>query len=82
MQNLVGISMFVLFLCALVVPTMFIADSAGAAAKKEVDASVDVALERFVKNVKGAEEFLKASKGVLVMPRVMQAGFIVGGKVQ
>ena len=80
MRKLVGISMFFLFLCTLVVAMMFIPDSAGAATKKEVDASVDVALERFTKDVKGANEFLKAAKGVLVMPRVMQAGFIVGAK--
>lgn len=80
MRKLFGISMFFLFLCTLAVATMFIPDSAGAATKKEVDASVDVALERFTKDVKGANEFLKAAKGVLVMPRVLQAGFIVGAK--
>ena len=59
---------------------MLVPDGVRAATKKEVDASVDVALERFAKDVKGADEFLKAAKGVLVMPRVMQAGFVVGAK--
>ena len=47
---------------------------------KEIDVSVDVALDRFVKEVKGAKEFLSAAKGVLVIPNVMQAGLIVGGE--
>ncbi|HVO67212.1 MAG TPA: YSC84-related protein [Syntrophales bacterium] len=47
---------------------------------KEIDVSVDVALDLFVKEVKGAKEFLSAAKGVLVIPNVMQAGLIVGGE--
>jgi len=47
---------------------------------KEVDVSVDVALDRFGREVNGAQEFLKAAKGVLVIPNVVQAGFFVGGE--
>ena len=47
---------------------------------KEIDASVDVAIERFYKEVKGAEEFVKASKGMLVMPNVVKGAFVVGGE--
>jgi len=47
---------------------------------KEIDASVDVAIKRFYKQVKGAEEFVKASKGMLVMPNVVKGAFIVGGE--
>ena len=32
---------------------------------KEIDASVDVAIDRFYKQVKGAEKFVKASKGLI-----------------
>ena len=63
------------FIAALIIPV-----GAQAATKKEINASVDVALERFEKGVKGSEEFLKAAKGLLVIARVKQAGFIVGGK--
>ena len=66
--------------CIILIATLMIPRDAQAATKKEINASVDVALDRFVKKVKGGEEFLKAAKGVLVIPRVMQAGFIVGGK--
>jgi lipid-binding SYLF domain-containing protein len=47
---------------------------------KEIDASVDVAVKRFYKQVGGAEEFIKASKGMLVMPNVVKGAFIIGGE--
>jgi len=47
---------------------------------KEIDASVDVAIQRFYKQVEGAREFVKASKGMLVMPNVIKGAFIVGGE--
>jgi lipid-binding SYLF domain-containing protein len=46
-----------------------------AASAKEIDVSVDVALEDFNKHVKGAKEFLKTAQGVLVFPSVIKAGF-------
>jgi lipid-binding SYLF domain-containing protein len=51
-----------------------------AATAKEINVSVDIALDRFTKEVKGANEFLKAAKGVLVIPNVIQAGLIIGGE--
>jgi lipid-binding SYLF domain-containing protein len=51
-----------------------------AATAKEIDVSVDVALDRFGREVNGAQEYLKAAKGVLVIANVVQAGFIVGGE--
>ncbi len=47
---------------------------------KEINAGVDAAMARFKKDVKGAEEYLKIAKGVLVMPNITKAGFIVGGQ--
>lgn len=47
---------------------------------REIDASVGAALTRFKKDVSGAEDYLKAAKGVLVMPDVKKAGFVVGGQ--
>ena len=41
---------------------------------------MDVAIGRFYKQVKGAEKFVKASKGMLVMPNVVKGAFIVGGE--
>ena len=47
---------------------------------QEIDVSVDVALEQFNKDIKGGEEFLQSAKGVLVLPNVTKAGFIIGGQ--
>ena len=47
---------------------------------KEIDASVDAALDRFHKQVKGADEAARTAKGLLVMPNVKKAGLIVGGE--
>jgi lipid-binding SYLF domain-containing protein len=51
-----------------------------AATAREIDVSVDVALESFEKEVKGAKEFLQSAKGVLVFPRVIKAGVGIGGE--
>jgi lipid-binding SYLF domain-containing protein len=53
---------------------------AGATTKGEIEASVTAAMTRFKKDIKGGTEYLKASKGVLVMPNITKAGFIVGGQ--
>ncbi len=59
----------------------FLPDSwAHAATAREIDVSVDVALERFEKDVKGGKEFLASAKGVLVFPSVLKAGFGIGGE--
>jgi len=47
---------------------------------KEIDVSVDVALNRFKNEVPGANEFLKNAKGVLVIPNVIRVGFMLGGE--
>ena len=46
-----------------------------AATSREINVSVDVTLKNFYNNVKGAKEYLKTAKGVLVFPSVYKAGF-------
>ena len=46
----------------------------------EIDASVNAALHLFKKDIRGADEYLKAAKGVIVMPGVTKVAFIIGGK--
>jgi lipid-binding SYLF domain-containing protein len=74
----IGWSIRIILLLAISI--VFFANSLMAKTAKEIDASVDVAIERFYKQVKGAEEFVKASKGMLVMPNVVKGAFIVGGE--
>ena len=54
--------------------------SSYAATANEINAKVNASLDRFVKEVKGAQEFLNAAKGVLIIPKVMQGGLVVGAE--
>ena len=51
-----------------------------AATAREIDVSVDVALEMFAKDVKGSKAYLDAARGILVIPRVVEAGLLAGGQ--
>ena len=57
-----------------------LAAPAYAKSKGEINAGVKAAMARFKKQVKGGTEYLKGAKGVLVMPNITKAGFVVGGK--
>ena len=55
--------------------------NARADSASEINVGSDAALASFSKNVNGAKEFLQASKGVLVFPKVYKAGFFwLGGE--
>ena len=45
-----------------------------------IDAKVNLALKRFYKQVAGAREFAGNAQGMLIMPGVMKAAFIIGGE--
>jgi len=60
--------------------SVFLSSNLLAKTAKEIDVSVDVAIDRFYKQVKGASAFVKASKGMLVMPNVKKGAFIIGGQ--
>ncbi|HUI70799.1 MAG TPA: YSC84-related protein [Spirochaetia bacterium] len=47
---------------------------------REIDAHVDVALDRFVAEVRGGRELLAKARAALVLPRVVKGGIIVGGE--
>ena len=55
-------------------------NTAAAASADEIDIKVDAALERFCKEISSGKKFLKVAKGVLVFPRVIKAGFGIGGE--
>ena len=71
---------FILIVCVTATLGFVSAGVSHAKTAKEIDASVDASLERFHKEVKGAEEFLKSAKGVLVLPGVIKGGLIIGGE--
>lgn len=71
----------ILAVCLMFLSSLFFVSESHAASAKEIDVSVDVALENFVKQVSGGKEFLESAKGVLVFPNVYKAGImLVGGE--
>jgi lipid-binding SYLF domain-containing protein/TolB-like protein len=44
----------------------------------EIDTNVDIAMKRFSNDVKGAKEFIKLAKGILILPNVVKGGMIIG----
>ena len=51
-----------------------------AKSKGEINESVKAALKTFKKHVHGANDYLKVAKGVLVIPNVTKAAFVIGGQ--
>ena len=47
---------------------------------REIDVSVDATLDRFNKEILGADGFIKKAKGVLIFPQVIKVGFGIGGE--
>jgi lipid-binding SYLF domain-containing protein len=50
-----------------------------AAKRREIDAAVDNALSQLFNKATGSRELVEKARGVLVMPKVVTAGFVVGG---
>lgn len=57
-----------------------LANTVLASSAREIDTSVDVAIERWEKKVVGTDALVKKSKGMLVFPSVYKAGFVFGGE--
>jgi lipid-binding SYLF domain-containing protein len=53
-------------------------DADPAAKRREIDAAVDSALAELYAKAPGSRELVAKSRGVLVMPKVTSAGFVVG----
>lgn len=73
---------FALTVCITAILGFLLGNASYAKTAKEIDVSVDTSLDRFRKEVKGAEEFLKSAKGVLVLPGVIKGGFVIGGEIR
>jgi lipid-binding SYLF domain-containing protein len=80
LKRSIGFKRFSMIFLLIIVCGIFSATSLFAKTAKEIDASADAAVERFYNNVKGAKDFEKKSKGMLVMPNVVKGAFIVGGE--
>jgi len=76
----IKIQWLIRILLSITVISVFLPNNSLAKTAREIDVSVDVAIERFHKQVIGAKELIKASKGMLVMPNVAKGAFIIGGE--
>jgi lipid-binding SYLF domain-containing protein len=48
--------------------------------RRSIDADVDATIQRLYATVRGSRELVGKSRGVLVFPSVIQAGFVVGAQ--
>ena len=68
------------FLLLITLIGVFFATNLLAKTAREIDVEVEVAIERFHKQVVGAKQLIEASKGILVMPNVFKGAFLIGGE--
>lgn len=78
MKSVIGIACMAVLLT--VSGLFWTATEAAAASAEEINIGADATLQRFKDAVMGGEQFLARAKGVLVFPKVIKAGLIVGGE--
>lgn len=59
---------------------LIVSNSANAATAAEIDRDVDSALLKLYEKTPAAKELSKVANGILVFPRVIKGGFIIGGQ--
>jgi len=81
-MKLLGGRIFWMVACLALILSPFLSVPSYAKTKtaKEINEEVNVALKLFAQHVKGGKEFLRAAKGVLVIPNIVKAGLGVGGE--
>ena len=65
---------------SLAIVTGLTASEAWSKTANEINAAVNACMDRFYKQVAGGKDLAAKAKGILVMPNVYKAGFIVGGE--
>jgi lipid-binding SYLF domain-containing protein len=50
------------------------------AKRREIDSGADATLARLYSNAKGAKELAQRAEGILIFPRLLSGGFVVGGE--
>ena len=56
----------------------FFATDINAKSTAEIDASIESAIERFTDEIKGGQTYLDGARGVLVIPKMIKAGLVLG----
>ena len=67
-----NINLLILFISLAIPLTSFAKSSA------EIDAAIESALERFSEEIQGSDSYLDGSRGILVIPKMIKAGVILG----
>jgi len=67
-----NINLLILFISLVMPLTSFAKSSA------EIDAAIESALERFSEEIQGSDSYLDGSRGILVIPKMIKAGVILG----
>tara|TARA_B100001175_G_C19310076_1_gene542555 strand:+ start:264 stop:818 length:555 start_codon:yes stop_codon:yes gene_type:complete len=49
-----------------------------AKSSSEIDAAIDSAVERFTEEIQGAQTYLDGARGILVIPKMIKAGLVLG----
>jgi lipid-binding SYLF domain-containing protein len=74
-----GKTVWLIFICLTIAICGVFSTNAYAKTAAEINASVNQTLKRFYREVNGAKELTSSAKGLLVMPNVTKAGFVVAG---
>ena len=76
-KTLTGAMLIILLAMVFTIPLSGLSHAATA---RELEVSVDVALEKFYEEVQGGKELISKAKGYLLFPRVIKAGLGIGGE--
>ncbi len=76
-KTLTGAMLIILLAIVFTIPLSGLSHAATA---RELEVSVDVALEKFYEEVQGGKELISKAKGYLLFPRVIKAGLGIGGE--
>ena len=71
---------FIIFFSLLAFVLASLPTTSFSASSTEINIGVDETLKRFSQDIPGGNEFLKRAKGLLVFPKVIKAGFFIGGE--
>jgi lipid-binding SYLF domain-containing protein len=65
-------------LASIIISTDDTEEKKKASSDNEIDVNVDIAMDRFYRNVTGARDFVALTQGMLIVPNVVKGGLIIG----
>ena len=74
-------SVCIIFFIAILLSGLTSTATTWAASADEIDAKANAVPKKFYQDVGAAKELAKKSKGILIFPQVVKAGFVIGGNM-